>query len=184
MQHNNSPMFPSGASQQGSVVWFISFGDLLTLLLCFFLVLTPWNRLNPINQSEVKQVLSPRGGEDASSGTGFARTKDRERLVVLAEFPIFQHSLAGQDNSDFRSLRQMIASEAPSVLREARSVAIRLCDRSVDRARLIAQVGALIEQQAERNVSMRIELSSGCEGFEFFRPVSAEVVGVVSIRGA
>jgi flagellar motor protein MotB len=170
--------------QTASVVWWISFGDLLTLLLCFFLVLTPWDKLRASNQSKAKQELSKEPSPSGGFGTAFAKQQRGSQVEVLAEIPLYRDQFSGEYQIEELSLFGSLATETEHIRSKVGSVALKLCDRGVDRLRIAAQVGALLASTREHASKVRIEFASSCESLEVLRPVTDSVVGVISIRGA
>jgi len=170
-------------SQPSSVVWFISFGDLLTLLLCFFLVLTPWDKLrtkpNPAEHQRVATVSSLNVG----LGTEFASAVSESRSSVLAEVPIYEEQLSSTALSDLISIVNTCEREIGPVVKDAHSVTLTVCAPDVDRIKVLAEVGNLVRSVVGESANVGIEVASTCQHLDILRPTTGRVVGVVSVRG-
>lgn len=171
------------SSQSGSVVWFISFGDLLTLLLCFFLVLTPWEKLRPTANPKIKQevVSTARGGMQL--GTVFAPSNVEGQSPIMAEIPIYAEHVSGESLSGLASLADALKRELDPLTEEAHSLTITVCDSTVDKARALVAVANLTREVDRTAVGIGIEVASDCDRIDILRPTTAKVVGVVSMRG-
>jgi hypothetical protein len=191
---------PAGAShpspQSGSVVWFISFGDLLTLLVCFFLVLTPWDKLQrATNNKAIQEVkMAPRGLEglgttlahnatSATSPDGVIAGHD-PRFRLLAEIPIYLFQVAQPSLSGLNSLAESISLELKRTGSAATSIVIRLCDDTIKVEEVAMTVGRLVEAERLKNVAVAVGYpTAGCDESDVMRPVTDTVVGVVTVIG-
>lgn len=181
--HSSSRYYRSAEGQPGSVVWFISFGDLLTLLLCFFLVLTPWEKLRPAGNAKAKQEVVPSAGVGEQVGTVFALTEPQGQSPIMAEVPIFDEQVSGESLSGLFSLANALQQEIGPFAKEAHSLTITLCDSGIDKVRALAEIGRLTREFDREGKSVGIEVVSDCDRIEIFRPTTAKVVGVISMRG-
>ncbi len=171
------------SSQPGSVVWFISFGDLLTLLLCFFLVLTPWEKLRPTGNLKAKQEVAPAAGVGTQLGTVFASSDVQAQSPIMAEIPIYAEHVSGESLSGLVSLANALKRELAPSAEGAQSLTITVCDSSVDRVRALAEIARLTREFDRTGVGVGIEVASDCDRLEILRPTTAKVVGVISMRG-
>lgn len=174
---SNHHRYSSGEGQPGSATWFISFGDLLTLLLCFFLVLTPWDRLKALKQSQSPQRVSIENVVPTSDGTTFASDLPLRGSVTILEAPLL--------SKDW----EIVADEAPgfpldAVEAELRSIDIRhgtasvlVCDSKVDRAAILREVGEVIRRVSGEAVQVVLEVSGDCENPPLLKPVTEKVIG-------
>jgi hypothetical protein len=80
---NKYPSYRSQPSSAASDVWFISFGDLLTLLVCFFLVLTPKGSLSG-ESAKYDQAVSEVAVSTDGSGTKVAGEGSIANLLSAA----------------------------------------------------------------------------------------------------
>jgi hypothetical protein len=191
----------SGSS--ASLVWAISFGDLLTLLVCFFLVLTPWEKLHLQEKSEQDQriVAPPHTMEllginlapfqqDPLSleqpvtvllERGRIGGKDR-RIRLIGETPIFPSQVSFDSMQGIEELRKALMREVKPLADLATTVAIRVCDPNVDVVRIAGLTERMVDELgigAERRV---LSVSaSGCDKADIMRPVSDVVVGAVTV---
>jgi hypothetical protein len=171
-------------SQPGSVVWFISFGDLLTLLLCFFLVLTPWEKLRATGNVKVKQEVASASHRDAQVGTVFASTDPQGQPAIMAEIPIYAEHVSGESLSGLVSLANALQQEVAPAVERAHSITVTLCDSNIERVRALANIGRLTQEFDRQGVGVGIEVASDCDRIEILRPTTGRVVGVISVRGA
>ena len=171
------------SSQPGSVVWFISFGDLLTLLLCFFLVLTPWEKLRPTTNLKIKQDVVPAARIGTQLGTVFASSDIQGQSPIMAEIPIHAEHVSGESLSGLVSLANALQRELDPFAEGAHSLTVTVCDPSVDRVRALADIARLTREFDRKGVGVGIEVASDCDRIEILRPTTAKVVGVISMRG-
>lgn len=170
----------SNEGQPGSVVWFISFGDLLTLLLCFFLVLTPWDRLQKVKDPQSLQHISSQTAGSDQNGIAFASDSHLKGSVVKLEVPIFARQWGEKD----------VLTPIDALEQELRSVASRngraevlVCSSHEDRARVVLGVGGVLRRSLGSDVAIRFVVSSSCEDVHVTAPVTDEVVGRIRILG-
>lgn len=113
MQVNERASPIAHESVDTSVVWYLSFGDLLTLLLCFFLVLTP--SFQAIDNDRVKkEVVSATPGPSKSPGTALATMTqvgvgvppERIAITVSATSSVDGSSLVAELLSAWRAHRE------------------------------------------------------------------------------
>ena len=191
---------PAGSSnaspQSGSVVWFISFGDLLTLLVCFFLVLTPWDKLQKVEENKAIQEVkvAPKGLEGLGTTLAFnatsATTPDGvmaghdPRFRLLAEIPIYLFQVGQPSLSGLNSLAESISGELKRVGSAATSIVIRLCDDTINVEEVTMTVGRLVEAERLRNVQIAVGFPTArCDESDVMRPVTDTVVGMVTVVG-
>lgn len=173
--------YSSGDGQPGSATWFISFGDLLTLLLCFFLVLTPWDRLKARNQSQSSQAVSAQNAPLRADGTTFALDLPLRGSVTILEAPLLSNDWG------------IVADEAPGFPLDAVEAAVRgvdvtkgiasvlVCDHNVDRVAIFREVGEVIRRVSGDGVAVVLEVSEDCENPPLLKPVTEKVVGRIRI---
>jgi hypothetical protein len=164
-------------------VWFISFGDLLTLLLCFFLVLTPWEKLRPTGNIKANQEVVPPALAIAPVGTVFASSDPQGQSPIMAEVPIFAEHVSGESLSGLVALANALQQEVAPFVGEPHSLTITVCDSGVDRMRALAEIGRLTREFDREGVHVGLEVASDCDRIEILRPTTAKVVGVISMRG-
>ena len=166
--------------QPGSVVWFISFGDLLTLLLCFFLVLTPWDRLKKSSNAQSLPTVTGQSEVSASHGTTFASDLSLRRSVITLELPLFEGEGAlGRDGSSSVALSKELTRAMPSGGR----IDVLVCSGPDDRAAVVRFVGEAVERSFARRVSARFVVRRACEESQVLAPVTNKVVGRIRILG-
>lgn len=84
---NDKERQTSNTAVDTSVVWLVSFGDLLTLLFCFFLILTPRLGGSLVNES-TKEHVSDRVGAEILPGTSLATLDQEGRGMSLGFIPV------------------------------------------------------------------------------------------------
>lgn len=169
---------PARSVPDTSTVWFLSFGDLLTLLLCFFLILTRQHGL-PIDKASTQQEIVRAPGAVSSAGTQIA-SQDREvARVPSAGVPITVpleevHSSQAVEKAflaGWNVLHGRIGSEP-------RDVTVTLCDGqhveelmdSVYRERL---------SQLSRVRSLKVHMTATCESYSMGLSSKRELVAVL-----
>jgi flagellar motor protein MotB len=163
------------ANEQSSVVWFISFGDLLTLLLCFFLVLTPWDRLHSNQKSQSAQRIEENQQRDSASGTSFA-SKTRRVSKILAEVPIFE----GPDGFlDVMRTARWLTHHVQS--KEAVEISLKVCVPAVERQKTLEDLGRAVLEVGGASRAVAFEVHESCESPTFLVPVTERLVGVVRV---
>jgi flagellar motor protein MotB len=174
--------YPSSAGQPGSVVWFISFGDLLTLLLCFFLVLTQWDRLKNDSKSQSFQRSSPSLTGAISGGTTLASDLNLKGSVVKLELPIFAKDVDGDDVEVLKL--DNIEQELRRVVRDGSRAEILLCSPVEDRAHVVLEVEEMFKRGNGTDVPRKFTVSRSCDNdARLLVPVTERVVGRIRILG-
>jgi hypothetical protein len=190
----------SPAGHAASIVWSISFGDLLTLLVCFFLVLTPWDKLKVQHYTEEAQVVRVLPLSADLLGTNLAQavykplveksgllTRGgpglRNRSVVLrAEVPLFQFQIGEPSVSGIENLSGSIRREVPEALKRGSVVVLRICDTSIPLDETIPLVGRMLQEVGVQEKQLVISYpTNGCRDVATMRPVTERVVGSITI---
>jgi hypothetical protein len=169
----NSVIYRSG--DNASVVWFISFGDLLTLLLCFFLCLTPWDRLGKESKSESHQAVAENPQTVSSFGTSFA-SKARRVSKIVAELPVFEMA---DGQVDLATVRHgvMVAPRGDKHL----AVTLKVCEPTVSRQSLLEVLGQEVKALMGVDARIEFEVLGSCEGSSLLAPVTEKVVAAIRI---
>ena len=171
-----------GASegQPGSVVWFISFGDLLTLLLCFFLVLTPWDRLKKSSNTQSLPIVTAQSATVDSPGTTFASDLPLRGSVIALELPLFEgeEGLGGEGIAS-----AALSSELTRAMPSGGRIEVLVCSGADDRAAVVRFVGEAVERSFGSGVSARFVVRRSCEVSQVLAPVTKQVVGRIRIVG-
>lgn len=163
------------SGDNASVVWFISFGDLLTLLLCFFLCLTPWDRLGKEINSETKQDVAENPESVSSFGTSFA-SKARRVSKIVAEVPVFEKA---DGQIDLAAIRHGVstASRGDNHL----AVTLKVCEPRVSRQSLLEVLGHEVKALVGEDTRIDLEVLGSCEGSSLLAPVTEKVVAAIRI---
>ena len=170
----------SSSSQHGhpsSVVWYISFGDLLTLLLCFFLVLTPWK--NPNNRHNVQSLSRFSLFDDPTRdpGTPLASGSQPRGSVTILELPLFRQFISEPIEYGMEDVAERVRQGG---VHEGRA-SLLLCDSAVDRQGLIEAFYQTIRRELGDRVEVNAEVRWGCEDTEVLVPITEPVLGRVRI---
>jgi hypothetical protein len=165
----------SVANEQSSVVWFISFGDLLTLLLCFFLVLTPWDRLSTPHKYQSAQQIEENRQTDSAFGTSFA-SKSRRVSKIVAEVPIFE---AHDGFLDVLQTANWLQQYAQS--KEAVEISLKVCVPARERQQTLEKLGRMVTEAGGASWAVAFEVHESCESTAFLVPVTERLVGVVRV---
>jgi hypothetical protein len=142
------------------VVWFISFGDLLTLLLCFFLVLTPWDRLKKSSNTESLPTVTAQSDTIDNPGTTLASDLPLRGSVIALELPLFEGEggLSGEGLSS-AALSRELTRAMPSGGR----IDVLVCSGADVRAAVVRFVGEAVERSFGSGVSARFVVRRSCE---------------------
>jgi flagellar motor protein MotB len=155
----------------GSISWLISFGDLLTLLFCFFLVLTP--RLGGIstNQSGNSEVSSIKA-DDMPTGTRLANQHQEAPEVLVASAPILfskVYSLQGEERrQQFESAFELLKRRKGTLPSRA---TVRVCESSSSAENVIDLYAAARKIYGELR-SIEFEYVTRCDRAAF--PVGSD----------
>lgn len=179
ISHSKPRHYPSSDGQPGSVVWFISFGDLLTLLLCFFLVLTPWDRLKQVTKGQSLQAGNSNSAVHPQSGTTFALDLPLRGSVVKHELPIFSRELEMDDSLMFMPLETELLGVSSSKHR----IEVLVCSHPEERARVVYGVGEMLKRVSGKDVAVRFLVSLKCDESQVLAPVTERYVGRVRVLG-
>jgi hypothetical protein len=177
--HSSSRYYRSAEGQPGSVVWFISFGDLLTLLLCFFLVLTPWDRLKEAGKSKSVQASTSTLSVHQQHGTTFASDLPLRGSVVKHELPIFARELEMDDAVMFGILEKELVGISPSHDR----IEVLVCSPTEERARVVYGLGEVFKRVVAKDVSVRFLVTPRCDAHAVLVPVTEQYLGRIRILG-
>lgn len=165
-------------------VWFISLGDLLTLLVCFFLVLTP-HKSTSSNAAQTKQgVIGSQGVKDdvgtvlAQSPLGqFPSVADARAFSPIA---IWSDDVQLADKSaDNRESERSWSAELLTAVVAGEMALVKLCDSKLERE-ILAQFGSVIERDLARSSAVSFETGANCETWRALRRDNQTLVAVVS----
>ncbi len=182
-QYSSEASRYAASTSPGSVVWFISFGDLLTLLLCFFLVLTPWEGLSRIPQELEYQQVKQQKSVATTLGIPLAQVASTGRSELLAEIPLYAEQVIEMSTISKAMLLATIEQELePHTTSSTGVLTIVLCSPEINREQLLRQLLPLVQGPEFRGFRLEVELTHSCEGERIFRPVTAKVIGAVRVE--
>ena len=180
---SNSSSFRQTVDHQGSVVWYISFGDLLTLLLCFFLVLTPWSRSPTAQNEQSKQRLSSEQSLASPDGTTFALGRNLKGSVLLSEVPVFERDwlLSIADSKDVPS--SMMDDHLRHLRGRISRASLLVCHSRVDRGLVLQRWGEVVHAILGDHVRLEFVVTGSCSSADIRAPVTENVVGRIRLVG-
>jgi hypothetical protein len=170
----------SGEGQPGSVVWFISFGDLLTLLLCFFLVLTPWQHLKRSPDVESLRGINADSVPKNPSGTTLASDPALRGSVIKLELPLFEG--AWQAGGDHLSSGELLSDLRGLMSVDARADVL-VCAPPEERVSIIRYVGEAFDSGIGSISNVRFVVAERCDESAVLAPIIGRVVGRIRIVG-
>jgi len=177
---SNSRRHSASEGQPGSVVWFISFGDLLTLLLCFFLVLTPWDQLKKRSNAQSLPSVNGQSQTSVRAGTALASDLPLRGSVIKLELPLFEErgGLSSEGLSP-AALSEELKRAMPSDGR----VDVLVCSDTDHRASVVRYVGGALERSFGSSISVRFVVRGACDVSQVFAPITKQIVGRIRIVG-
>lgn len=179
---NNSPSRSYQASSSATnLVWLISFGDLLTLLVCFFLVLTPWSQVS-FSSDASKQPLTPILTSDGRLGTSLANRSLglRTSPEQLGEFVLTRIAFSEEQGAQ---LQEIITSVGRAVLQNPEGTAqmiLEICG-TYPRAELLRRVGGGLAEILRQPLALEVEIDGECRAIQARHPQIENPVGVIKI---
>lgn len=158
---------PAGSSQLStgdatSVAWLISFGDLLTLLVCFFLVLTPWSTHSKENKKAQNQGVASHNHKADQSGIPFASRPRGLSSDLIADIPIVKSKLVAAPQGLRAEIVSRIGSVAAENAGKATRIIVRLCDPKA-RAQALNMLKSMEMEWFRAGHSVQVELAHECE---------------------
>ncbi len=142
-------------------VWFISLGDLLTLLVCFFLVLTP-EKMSPQDVRQSKQVVNSTLKQLKSAGTEFASRPTGQNSGSILSAPVWRNYLeSAKSPSSLKSAIDVDWRESlKGALLDQATVVVKLCDAASERE----VIGAVIRQlEVDQNLTSLVSFEIGAD---------------------
>jgi hypothetical protein len=154
--------------------WLLSFGDLLTLLVCFFLLLTPHASSHaPLSQGN--QHVKDLGATQMSLGTDLASSSFDQKGNSTAEVQLWHYPLgstqlgATGEQRLYELFRQVEAGAAAQV---------KVCDAGLLRG-VLSQSVTLLNRLGERASRVRFKVGGDCSEWRERSQPSERLVAVV-----
>ncbi len=146
-------------------MWLISFGDLLTLLVCFFLVLTPWGSTHG-RSFQGQQAVTAAPSIDQDNGISFANrsvglSTSRGRVVVEREYPLTEVVVGDTQRNKLRDTLVLVARDARELQAMSSRVVLEVCDRA-DRERVLRIVGAGLSETLGAQFELEVDIEPEC----------------------
>jgi len=161
-------MEPLRTSNRGGVhsgaadAWFISFGDLLTLLVCFFLVLTP-TAGSFEGRSQTGQAVSKQIGGIGGFGTDLASNSIDRSVESGLVVPVWRSSLTRDDGT---TAHEHGPAEWLSTVKGHASAGnlavVRVCDADLEEE-VVLGLAKEFKSFAESAGRVQFEVESACE---------------------
>jgi hypothetical protein len=159
-----SPKFMSelSGSQLGSISWFISFGDLLTLLVCFFLLLTP--RLG----AQHEQIQSEQGFGKArqpvqTSGTTLASSVSDVKGASSDFVPVWRNDIrSGVSNGSSSDAQEGWVSALVDKTHQGAIATVQVCE-SESEVEVMSQAMEQLRVVDESASRVTFQLGAECE---------------------
>jgi hypothetical protein len=150
------------AKQLGTISWFISFGDLLTLLVCFFLLLTP-RFANPGQQTQgqqgVSNVTTPRQipGTTFASRSSDVKDASGKTVPVWRRDPVVASSGESLSGAQAEWLRLLI----DNILQGA-TATVSVCEAESE-SEVISEALEKLQAVGESASQVTFQLGAQCE---------------------
>ena len=172
----------AAVSVPGGEAWFISLGDLLTLLVCFFLVLTPQTPSNAKTRQD-NQMVSSQGAGTRYVGTDLASHPLDRISSAVAVLPVWRDQLGLTDESgESMGHGKPWLEELRSALGRGERVVVKLCDRALEQ-QVVAEVAANNASDQGSATSLQFEVNAACGVFEERVGSSEQLAAVVMFAG-
>lgn len=181
----NSPLSsqPAATATTG-LVWLISFGDLLTLLVCFFLVLTPWSA-GHLKEVQRQQQLTTTQAPTENPGTSLASQSgglsvSRERLVIARQYALTSSLLQESRRADLQEVLKSVREEVTARRQEQPRVILTICGE-VARGQVLQRLGVGLTEMPDMNMRLEVEIERGCRTQRARSSEVEELVGSITI---
>jgi hypothetical protein len=159
--HNHSP-FKAQNGSAASDIWFISFGDLLTLLVCFFLVLTPKDSLSgespERNQGVSLNSLTPAGAgtKVADKGLRFSAFSSAIETGLKVDLKDYSVAIGGLERFEEREYREVLG-----LMPVSKALSVAICGEK-NREDVISGVLAALNFYPEVLKRLSFQLLESC----------------------
>ena len=170
----------AASNDAAAVAWFISFGDLLTLLVCFFLVLTPWQTARERGKDSRKQEVALVSARSTGAGTWLAYRPLGAISLVATEIPLFEVDFQAATTKAESGALATIKQELTVHGAHARSIEVVVCEAN-RYPELFELLGSLRRELRVGREGAHMEMRATCEDFEILRPVTSKVIGRVRV---
>ncbi len=180
MNNSSSRSYLIGSSA-ASLVWLISFGDLLTLLVCFFLVLTPWSNVT-VSSSLQEQLLKPILSSERGHGTSLANRPLGSCVSSdqLGEFVLMRSAFSEGQEARLQDVIESASREAMKAQSSAARVILQICGTH-PRAEALRRVGGGLMERLGERLSLAVEIDGECQLIQARHPRVENPVGVIRI---
>lgn len=181
---NSSLPSQAPATTTTGLVWLISFGDLLTLLVCFFLVLTPWSagRLQLVQRQQQlisTQALTETPGTSLASQSG-GLSVSREKLVIARQYALTSSLFQEARKARLQEVLKSVQGEVTARRQERPRVILTICGE-VARGQVLQRLGVELTEMPEINMRLEVEIERGCRNQRARSSEADELVGSITI---
>jgi hypothetical protein len=171
--------YQDGEAPLGADSWFISFGDLLTLLLCFFLLLTP-GEPGRSNKIENNQSVNAGAGESQSSGTDLALKVIDRNVALESVVPVWRHFLVdGEVVQERRSVQEQWVNDVRTQVLSGRLATVKLCEAGAEREVISRMVSKIVRGEALAS-RVQFEVGQSCDSWRAHAVSQGDLVAVVT----
>lgn len=183
VSNSSCSLHQQGATTTG-LVWLISFGDLLTLLVCFFLVLTPWagtRQPSLLIQQQVNSVVAPNGAPGtalASRSVGLSASRDR--AFVTREYVLTKSLVSDEHRKALREVLESVKRDSEESHVERARVLFAVCGE-VNRTRVLQIVGTELSETLGDRLELEIEIESQCQTIQSRHSQVEDLVGSIAL---
>lgn len=173
--------------------WMISFGDLLTLLVCFFLAIMSERWRSNIVATETTQSVSKIVEKNQTLGSVTSPTGSGTSLAevttatLISELVLFRNDIVADVSEPSAAGLQRLREWERENRAESGTIMIEACSQGESDAtwsegqRLALGIRRVIESEGETTVSQLRSAGSECEGLESWTPTTSTAVAVVKL---
>lgn len=179
--NNSSSRSYLGGSSAASLVWLISFGDLLTLLVCFFLVLTPWSKVT-FSSSAKEQPVTPILSSERVPGTSLANRPlgSRASSDQAGEFVLLRSAFSEGQEARLQEVIESASREASKAQSATTRVILQICG-TYPRAEALRRVGGGLMERLNERLALAVEIDDECQLIQARHPQAENPAGVIRI---
>jgi hypothetical protein len=153
----------------------------LTLLVCFFLVLTPWSKVDfstSANQQAVTPILTTEqrpGTSLANRSLGLRTSSDQ-----FGEFVLTRGVFTEGQEARLQEVIESASDEASKTQSATTRVILQICG-TYPRADAIRRVGGGLTERLRERLSLEVEIDGECQVTQARHPHVENPVGVIRI---
>lgn len=179
--NNSSSRSHQVNASAASLVWLISFGDLLTLLVCFFLVLTPWSKVN-FGSNASKQPVISNLASDRLPGTSLANRSlgRRSSPESLGEFVLTRKAFSAGQEAQLQEVIESVSRKVSEDQSGTAQMILEICG-TFPRTEVLRRVGGGLAEKLKEQLALEVEIDGECRAVKDGHPQIENPVGVIRI---